>query len=200
MAFTDDMVSALVPPADSCRSKAEELRRAYPKKSNRELADRAISTAQKWAAATGAASGVVGNPFAAGGLAVADLGYMLRAEAQLVGTIAAIFDIDSTRDPASFQADVLAMLFPGVVSEVLSNLGVQAGKTTTRTLIRKYISKDVLKMVIKFAAKYLGIKVTQKALIAKSLPVVGAAIGGTWNWIEIKRVGHSAIRYFESAE
>lgn len=143
---------------------------------------------------------MVANPFAMAGLAAADILYMLKAEAQLVGTIGAIYESDVTADPESFAADVLAILFPSAVSQALAQLGINAGKATARTFIRKYVSKDVLKAVIRFAAKYLGLKLTQKAIITKAVPLVGGAIGGVWNWTEVKVVGKRAISYFEDEE
>ncbi|GMU03899.1 hypothetical protein [Corallococcus caeni] len=49
------------------------------------------------------------------------------------------------------------------------------------TLIRRYISKGVLKALQRFALKYLGLKLTQRAIITKTVPLVGAGIGATWN-------------------
>ena len=44
--------------------------------------------------------------------------------------------------------------------------------------------------------KYFGLKVTQKGLITKTLPVVGVLIGGTWNYIEVGMVRNRTIKYF----
>lgn len=68
----------------------------------------------------------------------------------------------------------------------------------TRVLIRKYLSKETLKQFQKIMLKYFGIKVTQKAVITKTLPIVGGLIGGTWNYIEVGQVQKRTIDYFDA--
>jgi hypothetical protein len=124
------------------------------------------------------------------------MGYVLKEEAMLVGVVAAIIEPASLDDPDGFKADVLAILFPSAASQTLRAAAVRAGQATTRTLIRKYVSKDVLKALVRFAAKYLGMKLTQKAILTKAVPLVGGAVGAAWNWIEVERVGRRAIAYY----
>ncbi|WP_147445601.1 hypothetical protein [Corallococcus aberystwythensis] len=54
----------------------------------------------------------------------------------------------------------------------------------------------MLKALQRFALKYLGLKLTQRAIITKTVPLVGAGIGATWNWVEVQRVGKRAVRYY----
>jgi hypothetical protein len=44
--------------------------------------------------------------------------------------------------------------------------------------------------------KYFGLKVGQRAVISKSLPIVGGLIGSTWNYAELRIVGRRAYDYF----
>ena len=53
----------------------------------------------------------------------------------------------------------------------------------TRVLIKQYLSKETLKQFKIIILKYFGIKVTEKAVITKTLPIVGGIIGSTWNYI-----------------
>lgn len=76
-------------------------------------------------------------------------------------------------------------------------VGVQAGRQTSKVLVRKYISKNVLRTLVRWAAKYLGIKLTQRAIITKVVPLAGAAIGGGWNWFEVRRLGRRALAYHQ---
>lgn len=195
----EDFVRAVLPHPDECHRKAQELREAYPEASSDELVDRAIKTAKRWAAVYGVGSGVATNPFAMVPAAAADMALTLRAEAHLAGVIAVLKTPSSSDHLDSFHTDILAVMFPNAVSQALREVGVQAGKTTTRTLIRKYISGNLLKAIIAFAAKYLGIKLTQRAIISKTVPVVGAAIGATWNWVDVERCGRRATKYFSEA-
>lgn len=191
----EEFIRAAMPHPDECRRKATELREAYPELSDDQLVERAITTSKRWAAAYGVGSGIATNPLAMLPAAAADMGLTMRAEAHLVGVVGALKDPRSLDDIAGFHGDVLAVMFPNAVSQALREVGVQAGKATTRTLIRKYLSGNVLKAVIAFAAKYLGVKLTQRAIISKSVPLVGAAIGATWNWVEVERCGRRAVKY-----
>lgn len=200
MSIIDDLLRALIPSVEDCRSKARALQAAHPNESPEQLALRATKTAKTWGVVAGGLSGVVGNPFAMVPAAGMELSVLLRTEARLAGVVAALMDPDTLSDEETFEADVLAVMFPGAVSQALRELGVMAGQRCTKVLIRKYVSKNVLKAVIKWAAKYLGIKLTQRAILSKAVPLVGALIGGTWNWIEVTRIGKRAIKYHEGAE
>jgi hypothetical protein len=131
-------------------------------------------------------------------LALTDLAIVLKAEGKLAGVIAAMLDPDVLNDADAFRTDVLAIVFPNAASQALRSVATQAGRATTRTVIRKYISRDILQSMIRFAGKYLGIKLTQRAIITKTLPLVGGLIGGGWNWMEIRLLGRRALKYYLS--
>ena len=38
-------------------------------------------------------------------------------------------------------------------------------------------------------------QLTQRAIITKTVPIIGGAIGGAWNYTEIRMVGKRAIAY-----
>lgn len=192
----EDFIRTVLPHLDDCRRKAQELRDAYPDATVDELVEISIKTAKRWAAVYGVGSGVATNPFAMVPAAAADMALTLRAEAHLAGVIAVLKTPLSSGHDEVFHTDILAVMFPNAVSQALREVGVQAGKATTRTLIRKYISGNLLKAIIAFAAKYLGIKLTQRAIISKTVPLIGAAIGATWNWVEVERCGRRAQKYF----
>lgn len=196
MTFTEQLINALVPDPDECRLRASQIAKANPGLTVEQLARQALTHAKRWAAAAGGASGVVANPIAMVPAAAGEMGYVLRSEAMLVGIVAALLDPASLDDLDGFKTDILAILFPNAASQALRAAAVRAGQTTTRTLIRKYVTKDVLKAIVRFAARYLGLKLTQKAIITKAVPLVGSAIGAAWNWIEVERVGRRAIAYY----
>ena len=37
----------------------------------------------------------------------------------------------------------------------------------------------------------------KKAVVTKTVPLVGAGIGAAWNWVELEAVGKRAIRYYQ---
>ena len=115
----------------------------------------------------------------------------------MAGTIAALLDPGSLENPNTFPADVLAIVFPGAVSQALRQLGVRWGQRITQELIRRYLSEGLMKSVTRLTSRYLFVHVTEKAFVSKTVPLVGAGIGAGWNWLEVKAVGTRAIHYYQ---
>jgi len=193
----DDLMSWVVPDREKCRNAARELMEQNPGATPQGLARKAITTAKHWGVAAGGATGAAANPLIMFPAAMADIAAMLRIEGQMAGTIAALLDPGSLLDEKSFQADVLAIVFPGAVSQALRQIGLRASQRVTRTLIQKYVTENVLKDATRFAAKYLFIRVTKKAVVSKTIPLVGAGIGAAWNWVEMEAVGKRAVHYYQ---
>jgi hypothetical protein len=82
-------------------------------------------------------------------------------------------------------------------SQFARELGIRGGMGVTRAAIREYLSKQTLKAFQKIMLKYFGIKVTQKAVITKTVPIIGGLIGGLWNYIEVNQIKSRTISYFE---
>lgn len=196
-AVLEDLLNWVVPDADACRKMADELRMTYPGLSNDELAHKAVTTARRWAAAAGGATGVATNPLIMFPAALADMSAMLRLEGQMAGVVAALLDPGTLLDKQALEADIVSIVFPGAVSQALRHVGVQAGKSLTRKLIQKYLSESFVKEAANVAGKYLVIRVTEKAVVSKTVPLVGAGIGAAWNWAEMQVVGKRAIRYYQ---
>ena len=194
-----DLLGWIIPNPAECRAEAERLTAANPGMPPEDMARLAVKSAKKWAGAVGGAAGVVSNPLAMIPTTLAEAPVILRAEGKVAGVVAALLDPNSLDDYDAFQADILAVVFPGAVSQHLRPFGVRVGQVIAKDLIRKYIRGDVLRTIVKIAAKYLGLKLTQKALIARSVPLVGAGIGFTWNWIEVGKIGKRAIAYHSPA-
>ena len=115
----------------------------------------------------------------------------------MAGTVAALLDLDSLDDPRKFRADVVTIIFPGAVSQALRQVGVRWGQQMTQQLIRRYFTEGLMKSVTALASKYLFVHVTEKALVSKTVPLIGAGIGAGWNYLELKAVGNRAVRYFQ---
>ena len=185
----------LIPDAEDCRRAAEELRLADPNAAPEQLARRAVKDARKWAAGVGAATGMAASPITFLPAAVADAAAMLKLEGKLAGTIAALLDPDSLKDQDTFRKEILRAVFPGAVSQALRKFGVRAGEEATKNLVRKLIGREAGKELGERAAKMLGIRLTEKAIATKAIPLVGAAIGAGWNWLEIQAVGNRTVDY-----
>ena len=157
-------------------------------------------TTHRSGAAAGATTGLAASPITMLPAAVADMAAMLRIEGRMAGTVAALLDPDSLNDPARFRRDLIRVIFPGAVSQALRKIGVRVGEQATKALIEKYASRALMKEIGEQAAKRLGVRLTQKAVATKAVPVIGAGIGGAWNWLEIQAIGNRAIAYHTGAE
>ncbi len=174
------------------------LRAEHPAASNQDLAERLFAAARWKATGVGVVTGIPANPWLMVPAAAADLATVLRIETETVARVALIYD------PAFFERPDAAweLLVPvfGIeaFSQFLRNLGVVGSMTVTRQLVREYLSKQTLRTFQKVMLKYFGLKVTQKGIIAKSVPIVGIMIGGGWNFGEVTFLRRRTIAYFQN--
>ena len=195
-----DVLEWILPNAESCREEAAKLRLENPDLPPVEVARLAVRNSRRWAAGMGAVTGVVANPITLLPAALADAAAMLKIEGNLAGVVAALLDPASLDDPDAFRRDVMRVVFPGAVSQVLRKLGVRAGERAAKDVMAKYVTRGALKEVAEHAAKRLGVQVTEKAIATKAVPLVGAGIGAAWNWVEIQAIGLRAIDYHTGGE
>src|SRR4051812_37834344 len=186
----EKLLSGVIPDTDDCRSAAQELRLTDPNATPQELALRAVKDSRKWAASIGAATGIAASPVTMLPAAVADAAAMLRLEGKLAGTVAAILDPESLDKPDAFRRDIILAVFPSALSQALRKVGVRAGEQATKKLVARLIGKEAGKELAERATKFLGIRLTEKAIATKTVPLVGAGIGAAWNWLEVQAVGN----------
>lgn len=183
-------------PAEA-RAMAQELRRRHPEEDRQGLARRVFSGARWRAAVTGVATGAPSNPLISGGAALIDVGAVLRMEARACARVACVYD-DAFFVDEDAKWEVLVPVFGlDVVNQLAREVGVRSGMTLTRRMVRAYLSKGTLETFKKLALQYLGIKVTQRAVITKTVPIVGGVIGGAWNFGEVTLLRNRCIAYFE---
>ena len=191
----EQLFTWLIPDPSDCRKAAAELRLENPNAAPEDHARRAVKSARKWAASVGGATGLAASPLTMLPAAVADAAAMLKLEGKLAGTIAALLDEGSLDDREVFKRDIIRIVFPGAVSQAIRKLGVRAGEEATKNVVRKLIGREAGKEIGERAVKFLGIRLSEKAVATKTVPLVGAAIGAGWNWLEIQGVGNRAIDY-----
>jgi hypothetical protein len=191
----EQILTWLMPDAEDCRRAAEELRLQDPEATSQQQARRAVKESRKWAASIGGATGLAASPVTMLPAAVADAAAMLKLEGKLAGTVAALLDPDSLSDRDTFRKEILRVVFPGAVSQALRKVGVRAGEEATKSIVRKLLGREAGKELGERAVKFLGIRLTEKAVATKTVPLVGAAIGAGWNWLEIQAVGLRAVNY-----
>jgi hypothetical protein len=197
LSVLDNVLEWVVPDREQCRKAAADFAEQNPGKTPEELARKAVGSAQTWAAAAGGATGAAANPLIMVPAALADMAAVLRIEGVMAGTVAALLDPTSLDDPRKFEADVVTVIFPGAVSQALRQIGVRWGQQITQELIRRYFTEGLMKSVTALAGRYLFVHVTEKALVSKTVPLIGAGIGAGWNYLELKAVGNRAIRYYQ---
>ena len=196
----EKMLQWMIPEPDECRKLAAEARLDDPNADALAAAQRVVKSARAWGAAAGATTGLAASPLTMLPAAVADMAAMLRIEGRLAGTVAALLDPDSLNDPAAFRRDIIRVIFPSAVSQALRKIGVRVGEEATKSLIAKYASKAFMKEIGEQAAKRLGVRITEKMIATKAVPLVGAGIGGAWNWLEVQAIGNRAVGYHAGIE
>jgi hypothetical protein len=193
-----ELLTFLIPEPSECRAAAEKLRKEHPGESPQDLAQRAIAEARRWAAGAGGVTGAAANPLIMVPAALADIAAVLRIEGTMAGTVAALLDEEVLDDKAAFEADILSIVFPGAISQALRQIGVRAGQRLTRNLVRKYFAERLVQSAAGFATKRLFLHVSERAIVSKTVPIVGAGIGAGWNWLELHAVGRRAVGYYEN--
>ena len=179
------------------RNAVKNARIANPQMSDMELATYFFDQSRLKAAATGFGLGVAGNPLAIIPSAIADITITTKTEVFAAACAAETFQ-EGFLDSETARIELLVPIFGiGVMDQLAAELGIRAGKELTKDLIKKHLSKETLKQFKKIMLKYLGIKVTQKGLIAKSLPIVGGVIGASWNAIEVSIMKKRVIKYLQ---
>ena len=191
----EQILAWLIPDPADCLREAQELRLRDPDATAEQAARRTVKESRKWAASIGGITGVAASPVTMLPAAIADMAAMLKLEGKLAGAVAALLDPDSLKDADAFRKDILRVVFPGAVSQALRKFGVRAGEEVTKAMVRKLIGREAGKELGERAVKFLGIRLTEKAVAAKTVPLVGAGIGAAWNWTEIQIVGNRTIDY-----
>ena len=93
----------------------------------------------------------------------------------------------------------LELLVPVFGTSVLSQLGVEVGlrmaQNATRQVVRQLIDQGGLQLINAVMTRVFGRRVTQRALLTKTIPLVGCVIGGTWNAVEVQLIRNRTLRY-----
>ena len=182
---------------DVCKVRQEVLllRRRFPEATTYQLAEQAFSDVRLQVISAGAAMGLAANPLLSVAGALADLSVTTRAQlfaaacaAELL--IPGFLDSDTARHE---------LLFPVLGGSVISQLGVEFGlkaaQTATREFVVRLMNRRGLQAVNAVLTCVFGRRVTQRALITKTIPLVGCVIGGAWNAMEVEVVRNRTLRY-----
>jgi hypothetical protein len=180
---------------EDCIAIIAKKQRKHPNESPLELAGRLVRSFSRKGALEGFGSGLPSNPLVAGGAAVGDTYYMLRQYAAMNATIGYLADKAYFDDP-DWKHDALVILGgASAVGQAFRTAGVAFGEQGSKRLIKKYLSKSVLRTLRRTVLKWLGKKVTQRAIITKTVPIIGGLIGSGWKYTEMRIVGNRITKY-----
>ena len=177
------------------RDEVRLLRRRFPEATAYELAEQAFSDARLQVITAGAAMGLTANPLLSVAGALADFSVTTRTQV-FAAACAAELLIPGFLDSESARHE---LLFPVLGSSILSQfgvaLGLKAAQTATRGVVLKLINQRSLCLINTAMTRLFGRRVTQRALITKTIPLVGCVIGGTWNALEVQLIRNRTLRY-----
>jgi len=176
----------------------KRLRARNPAATNGDLARQIFVKARTKATGVGVLTGLPANPWVMVPAAIADLATVLRIETEAVARVALLYDPSFFEQPDAAWELLVPVFGIDALSQFLRDLGVLGSMGVTRQLVRQYLSKETLRSFQKVMLKYFGMKVTQKGVLSKSLPLVGAVIGGGWNFAEVTILTKRTIAYFEN--
>ena len=131
-------------------------------------------------AAAGAVTGLPGGALAVGALG-ADLAYLVYQQFRLILGIAAIYG----------HAPTARERFSEAVSCLAYSSGVGVGKQGLATVLGSATMEGGA------VAERIGARMVRERL-ARIVPIVGAVSGGALNYVSVRAVAGSAIRYYES--
>jgi hypothetical protein len=131
-------------------------------------------------AAAGAVTGLPGGALAIGALG-ADLAYLLYQQFRLILGIAAIYG----------HAPTAGERFSEALSCLAYSSGVGVGKQGIATVLNSATVEGGA------VAERIGARMA-RARLARIVPIVGAVSGGALNYVSVRAVASSAIRYYES--
>jgi len=203
MALRDKTLSSLldwvvdIDVADIQASVADE-RHHSPLASNQEMARKVFAGARWKAALTGLATGLPSNPWIALPAATADAAFTLKTEIAAAARTALIFDAHFFDEEQAKWELLIPVLGISTSSQLLRSLGVTGGVEVTRAVIHKYLQKESLRTFKQLMLRHFGMRVTQRGILTKTIPIIGGLIGGSWNYIEVGKIRRRTLLYVEA--
>ena len=182
---------------DVCKVRQEVmlLRRRFPDATSYELAEQAFSDVRLRVTAAGAAMGLAANPLLSLAGALADLSVTTRAQL-FAAACAAELLIPGFLDSDTARYELLVpVLGSSMISQLAVEFGLKSAKTATHEVVVRLINLRSLRLINAVITKVFGRRVTQRAVITKTIPIVGCLIGGAWNAMEVEVIRNRTLRY-----
>ena len=170
-------------------------RRRRPGASDAALARAAFARARLKATLSGVVSGLPGNPWIALPAATVDVALVLRVHALAAARVAAIEDPGWLR--VGGEVARWELLVPVLGIELDPACPVPAAERHAAT--GRYARKKGMKVFKKLVLKHFAKRVAKRAALGRSVPVLGAIIGGAWNFHEVARIRERTLAHFAGA-
>ncbi len=181
----------------SVQDAVQRLRAQHPNAPIARLAAKIYARAARRGAALGFATGLPASLLFALPSATVDALAMLRLELGAAAKIAMFFEPKFLEEPDAVWELFVPILGASLAAHFLREVGVDADAGVTRGVIRPHLAGNDLKTFQHFVFRAFGKRITQKAVLSKSVPIVGAMVGGGWDYFELKLQGARVTRYFE---
>ena len=167
---------------EACKVRQEVLllRRRFPDATAFELAQQAFSDVRLSVIKAGAAMGLAANPLLSVASALADLSITTRAQLFAAACAAELLIPGFLNSETARYELLVPVLGPTVISQLAVELGLKAARTATRDAVM---------------TRVFGRRVTQRALMTKTIPLVGCLIGGAWNALEVEVIRNRTLHY-----
>ena len=181
--------------ARKVRDRVASMRHRWPDATPYELAERAFASARFRVIAAGAALGIAANPALTVASTLADVSMTTRTQV-FAAACAAELLIPGFLDTETARYELLLPIFgTSVLSQIGIELGLKATRFATREMVLKVLSSHTATTIGKMLSYTFGLRLTQRGLATKTMPVVGGILGGTWNAVEVEIVRIRTLRY-----
>jgi hypothetical protein len=96
------------------------------------------------------------------------------------------------------KTDIYLILAGDAAKEAIKKVGIEVTKGVTKKAVSKYLTREVMKKIWKVIPQKIITKAGEKSLtsIMKMVPLIGAPVGYTFDWIAAQAVGRTAIMYY----
>lgn len=187
--------NALLNEADCVQEYVEQLKRLNPGISDEDLVKKIISRRALKSGGIGAIcgfGGVITMPITM----PADMYYTFKIQALLVMSIAYIYGWNIRNQDAI--TEILLVMGGNAGLSALKDASIKIGQEFVKKGIDKYITREVMKKINRIISRKIITKAGEKSLTSftKLVPVIGAPIGGAFDYFGTKAIGKAAWIFY----
>lgn len=147
-------------------------------------------------------NGLVGGATGIGGLITlpvtvpVDLIASWKIQISMALAIARAYDHNTKT--IDIKTDIYLILAGDSAKEALKRFGIETSKEVTKKTVNKYVTREVMKKIWKVVPQKIITKGGEKSLTSffKMVPLVGAPVGYSFDWLAAQAVGKTAIKYY----